>query len=328
MKAMLIRKYGDPDVFELGDIEVPEIHVDEILLKVHSSSVNPIDTKIRQGALKRFIRLKMPAILGCDVSGEVVKIGNRVSKFQVGDRVYAYTGIKKNGGYAQFVAIPELYAALVPENLIMTEAGTVPAVGMTAYEAFTVHAPVRKGMKVLINGAAGGVGSYAIQIAKHFEAEVTAVCSTGKIDLAKQLGADKIIDYKKRNIFESDNRYDIILNCVRGIGFNKFRNMLKPEGRLVIIAGSPLEIPLMKISNLLSSRKTIPFFVKTNGAILKSLSALIKSGEVRPVIQKIYSWKELPQAHRDFEAGKIAGKIGITSVIEDEKVKITNAGYA
>lgn len=312
MKAMLIRKYGAPDVFELGEIAPPLIKENGMLVRVYGSSVNPVDTSIRRGLLKNFIRLKMPAILGCDVSGEVVEVGKQVSKFKVGDRVFAFMGIKKNGGYGEFTSVPESYAAKVPENLNISEAGTVPGVGMTAYEAFTKHAPVKKGMKVLINGATGGVGTYAVQVAKYFGAEVTAVCSTEKLDLAKQLGADKILDYKTQNIFESGNKFDIILNCARGIGFNKFRKLLESGGKSIVIAGSPQEMPLIKLTNLFSSRKTIPFFVKTDGAVLEGLSTLIKSGKVKPVIQKMYQLKELPLAHGDVESGKIAGKIGIS----------------
>ncbi len=312
MKAMIIKQYGEPEVFEQGEVETPKINDNEILVKVHGSSVNPVDAGIRRGLLKSFIRLKLPAVLGVDVSGEVVKVGKNITKFKIGNKVYAFLGIRKNGAYGEFVSIPESYAALVPDNLNTTEAGTVPGVGMTAYEAFTVHAPVKKGMKVLIIGATGGVGTYAIQVARHFGAEVTAVCRTEKIDLARQLGADTIVEYKNQKIFETGERYDIILNCVRGIGFKKLVKLLKPKGRSIVIAGSPLEMPLIKLSNLFSSRKTVPFFVKTDGAILEGLSALIKSGAVKPVIQKIYPWKELSQAHRVVEAGSVSGKIGIS----------------
>lgn len=311
MKAILIKKYGSPDVFEVGEIETPKTSVGEILVKLYGSSVNPVDTGIRGGLLKSFVRLKLPAVLGVDVSGVVVEVGKNVDKFKIGDKVYAFMGINKNGGYGEYATIPETFAAMLPENLDITIAGTVPGVGMTAYEAFTVHAPIQPGMKVLINGASGGVGTYAIQIAGHFGAEVTGVCNTERIGLVKQLGADKIIDYKKQNLFETQEKYDIILNCVRGIGFNKFKKLLKPGGKSILIAGSPLEIPLLKLSNLFSSKKTIPFFVKTDGKILEGLSQLIQSGIVKPVVEKTYSWKELSQAHRHMEAGKIAGKIGV-----------------
>ena len=316
MKAMIIKQYGEPEVFEPGEIETPKINNYEILVKVYGSSVNPVDTGIRRGLLKSFIRLKMPAILGCDVSGEVVEVGKHVSTFKVGDRVYAFLGLRKNGGYGEFISIPETYASKIPDNLDITESGVVPGVGMTAYEAFTIHAPLKKGMRVLIIGASGGVGTYAIQIAKYFDAEVTAVCSTEKVKLASELGADKIVDYRNQDILSTKERYDVILNCVRGIGFGKIKNLLKSGGKSVVIAGSPLEMPLIKLSNLFSAQKTIPFIVKTDGAILEGLSGLIKSGDVKPVIQKIYSWRELSQAHRDVEAGGITGKIGISMVLE------------
>jgi NADPH:quinone reductase-like Zn-dependent oxidoreductase len=251
-----------------------------------------------------------------DVSGEVVEVGKKVSKFKTGDKVYAFTGISRNGGYGEYIALPGSFAAIVPQNLNIIDAGVVPGVGMTAYEAFTIHAPIKPGMKVLINGASGGVGTYAIQIARHFGAQVTAVCSTEKVELTKELGADKIIDYNKQNILHSEEKYDIILNCVRGIGFRKFLKLLRPGGRSVVIAGSPLEIPLIKLSNLFSFKKTIPFFVKSDGRILEGLSSLIRQDRVKPVIEKTYVWKDLAQAHRHVESGKIAGKIGVSMVFD------------
>jgi NADPH:quinone reductase-like Zn-dependent oxidoreductase len=312
MKAMLIKSYGDPDVFYSGETQMPFIKDDEILVKVYGSSVNPVDAGIRRGMLKSFVRLKLPAVLGVDVSGEVVEVGKKVNKFKTGDRVYAFTGISKNGGYGEYIAVPDSFAAIVPENLNIIDAGVVPGVGMTAYEAFTMYAPIKPGMKVLINGATGGVGTYAIQIAKQFGAEVTAVCSTEKVELAMQLGADKIVDYKKQNILNAEEKYDIILNCVRGIGFRKFLKLLRPGGKSLVIAGGPLEIPLIKLSNLFSSKKTISFFVKTDGRTLEGLSNLIREGRVKPVIERTYSWKDLANAHRHVETGKIAGKIGVS----------------
>lgn len=314
MKAMLIKNYGTPDEFYAGEIETPTIKNDEILVKVAASSVNPVDTAIRKGSFKAFIRLKLPTVLGVDTSGVVVEVGSSVRKFKQGDRVYAFTGVNRNGGYGEFAAIPESFAAIIPANLDITEAGVVPGVGMTAYEAFTVHAPITKGMQVLINGATGGVGTYAVQIAKYFGAEVTAVCSTDKISIAKELGADTVIDYKKQDLFATTEKYDIVLNCVRGIPFRRLKSLLKPGGKSIIIAGIPAEIPLIPLSNLFSSRKTISFMVKTDGKILNGLSELIQRGAVRPVIEKIYSWNELPEAHRQAERGNNVGKIGITII--------------
>jgi len=312
MKAMLIKKYGNPDEFYLGNTNKPTIKEDEILIKVYGSSVNPVDTSIRKGYLKSFVRLKLPAILGVDASGEVVEAGKSVRKFKVGDKVYAFMGISNNGGYGEFISIPETFAAKIPDNLDVTEAGVVPGVGMTAYEAFTIHAPVKIGMKVLIIGATGGVGTYAIQIAKYLGAEVTAVCRSEKVNLARLLGADYVVDYKSQNILSTKERYDVVLNCVRGIGFGKIKSLLKSGGKSIVIAGSPLELPFIKLSNLFSSKKTIPFFVKTDGTILERLSQLIQAGHVKPVIDKIYSWKELSEAHICVERGGVTGKIGIS----------------
>lgn len=317
MKALLIKKYGDPDVFEYGEIKTPDIKDDEILVRVYGSSVNPVDAGIRRGLLRTFVRLKLPAVLGVDVSGEVVKTGKKVSKFKKGDRVYAFTGIFKNGGYGEYIAMPASFPAVIPESLNITEAGVVPGVGMTAYEAFTLHAPIKPGMKVLINGATGGVGTYAIQIARHFGANVTAVCSTERVELARQLGANEIIDYKKQNLLDTEEKYDIILNCVRGIGFRKFLNLLKPGGKSLVITGSPLEMPLIRLFNLFSSKKTISFFVKTDGEILEGLSSLIRLGKVKPVIEKMYAWKDIAQAHRQMESGKIVGKIGVSIAFDN-----------
>lgn len=311
MKAMLIRKYGGPEVFEYGDIAMPEIKENEVLVKVAGSSVNPVDTGIRKGMLKAFVRLKLPAVLGVDIAGEVVETGKNVSLFKQGDRVYAFTGINKNGGYGEYIAIPESHTALCPKNIPLDEAGTVPGVGMTAMEAFCIHVPLQRGMKVLINGATGGVGTYAIQIAKYYGAVVTAVCAQRNIPFVQELGADIAEDYETKNILKTSERFDVIINCVRANNNLKFKKLLKPGGTLLVIAGNPPEILLLNISNLFSSKKAKMFFVKTSGNILQQLTGLIETGKVKPVIEKIYSWKDLAAAHNHLENGKVTGKIAI-----------------
>lgn len=317
MKAMLIDKYGEPDVFRFGEIEKPQIRDYEILVKVIGSSVNPVDCGIRRGLLKRFIKLKLPAVIGVDTSGEVVEAGKNVKKFKAGDKVYAYLGIQNNGGYGEFVSIPESYAALTPKNISVVKAGVIPGVGMTAYEAFYVQTKLKAGEKVLINGAAGGVGTFAIQIAKNIGADVTGVCSTSKAEFIKQLGADKIIDYKKEDLYSLKERYDVILNCVRGAEVSKLKKLLTPKGRLINITGNPLLTPFIKIANIFSSKKTFSFFVKTDGDNLKGLTELIEAKKVKPIIEKTYSWKELAEAHKHVETGRVTGKICVR-VGEDE----------
>jgi NADPH:quinone reductase-like Zn-dependent oxidoreductase len=309
---MLIPKYGSPDVFEFGEIDTPKPTSDQILVRVKSSSVNPVDCGIRAGLLKSFVQLKLPAVLGVDVSGEVVEAGRNVTKFKVGDNVYAFMGIKRNGGYGEYVAIPESFAARTPRNISVAEAGVVPGVGMTAVEAFTTHAALKTGGEVLINGAAGGVGTYAIQIAKLMGARVTAVCSTGKINLVRELGADAVIDYTREELHGANARYDVILNCVRGMSDVKLTKLLEPRGTLVSIVGNPLQLPLLKLRNLFASKKIAAFFVATLGENLQTLTEWIEQGTVKPVIEKTYSWKQLADAHRHCETGRVAGKIAIT----------------
>ena len=315
MKAMLINKYGSPNVFEQKEVPVPKINDHELLVKVYGSSVNPVDCALRKGKLKSFIRLKLPTVLGVDVSGIVEKIGNNVTQFTLGDRVYAFLGLQRNGAYAEFVAIPESYAATIPSNLNIAHAGVVPVVGMTAYQAFTEYAPIKQGMKVLINGAGGGVGTFAIQIAKAMGAEVTAVCSQSKGELVKKLGADRVVNYHKENILESGREYDVILNCVRGSKVGKWKNLLKKDGKQILIAANPLQILSVKLSNLFSSRKSILIWVKADGKSLKGLSALIATRKVNPVISKTFALEAITRAHRLFETETIAGKVNI--VMED-----------
>ena len=311
MKAMLIDAYGEPDVFRFGEVEKPRVKDDELLVKVFGSSVNPVDCGIRRGLLKNFINLKLPAVLGVDASGVIVETGKFVKNFKVGDKVYAFLGIRRNGGYGEFITIPESYSALTPNNIDIVDAGVVPGVGMTAYEAFYVQTELKPNEKVLINGAAGGVGTYAVQIAKNLGAEVTGVCSTSKADFIKQLGADKVIDYKMETISSVKEKYDVILNCVRGTKITELKKLLKKDGRLIDITGNPMVTPFLKIANIFTSQKTFSFFVKTNGKNLEGLTKLIETGKVKPVIQKTYSWKELPEAHKQVETGRVTGKICI-----------------
>ncbi|MGE5393209.1 MAG: NADP-dependent oxidoreductase [Candidatus Saccharibacteria bacterium] len=312
MKAMLIYKYGGPEVFEWQDFHVPQIKDDEILIKAYGSSVNPVDCAFRQGHMKTFFRLDFPAVLGVDVSGIVEKTGKNVTKFSIGDRVYAFTGLDRNGAYAEYAAIPETYAALIPDNLNVTQAGAIPVVGLTAYEAFVDVAPLKKGMNVLINGAGGGVGTFAVQIAKAMGAHVTAVCSESKALLVKNLGADTVVNYHRENIFHSDKKFDVILNCVRGSDIGKWKGLLNNNGKQVVIAANPVQMPMISLSNIFSSRKSVIFNVKPDGKALQELSNLISTNKVKPIVSKTFSLEELATAHHYCETESFAGKIAIS----------------
>jgi NADPH:quinone reductase-like Zn-dependent oxidoreductase len=315
MKAMLIRRYGGPEVFEAGEVPSPRPGRGEVLVRVRGSSVNPVDCGIRAGMLRSFVRLRLPAVLGVDVAGEVVEVGEGVTRLSRGDRVFAFTGLELGGGYGELLAVPETYLGRVPAALSWAEAGTVPGVGATAYEAFTVHAPLRPGMRVFINGAAGGVGTYAIQIAKALGAEVTGTCSGSKATLVRELGADHVVDYTKGDPFASGHgTYDVVLDAVRGTSLARLRKLLRPGGVLVTINGYPWDAGLAWIRNLISSRRTVVFFVKTSGALLDGLTKMIEAGQVRPVVEKTYSWDELAGAHSRVETGRVAGKVAVVPV--------------
>jgi NADPH:quinone reductase-like Zn-dependent oxidoreductase len=308
MKAMVIPRYGGPEVFELADVPAPRLRPGEVLVRVRGSSVNPVDCGIRAGALSSFLHLHLPTVLGVDIAGEVAAAGAGATRFAVGDRVYAYTGIQRGGGYGELAAIPESFLAPVPANLSWAEAGTVPGVGATGYEAFTVHVPLRPGMRVLINGAAGGVGTYAIQIARAMGADVSGTCSTPKVPLVRELGAGRAIDYTKGDPFDPVlGRYHVILNAVRGAPLARMRDLLDPGGVLVTVTGESERGQ----DDHGSSRRTVSFIVQTSGELLAGLGQMIEQGRVRPVVERVYAWNELAAAHHRCETGRVAGKLAI-----------------
>lgn len=321
---MRIYKYGGPEVFEWDEIPLPNIKDNELLVKVYGSSVNPVDCAIRQGNLKGVIRLELPTVLGVDVSGLVEKVGKHVTRFMVGDRVYAFQGLDRNGGYAEYAAVPESYAATIPVNLNISQAGVVPVAGLTAYQSFTQTAPLNKGMQVLINGAGGGVGTFAIQIAKALGAQVTAVCSESKAELVKRLGADLVVNYHRENILDSGKKFDVILNCVRGSKINKWKKLLKKNGQQIVIAANPLQMPFVLLSNLFSSQKSLLFKVKADGKSLRGLSELITQRKVKPIISKTFALQALTRAHSLFESESVEGKMSISMEENHSILKIVN----
>ena len=299
MKAMIIRGYGEPDVFELAELDPPEPGPGEVLVEVHGSSVNPLDAGIRRGLLP-FLELRFPAVLGVDLAGKVVARGEGATRFEVGDRVYAYTGVGAGGGYGALASVAETSLARVPERLDLVEAGTVPGVGATAYEAFTVHAPIGPGSRVFVNGIAGGVGLFAVQVASSLGAEVAGTCSPGKAELVRRLGGAPI-DYTRGDPFTGRGGYDVVLNAVRGTDEAALRGLLGPGGKLVTIVGASSE----------STSDRVSFYVSSDATCLEGLSELIAAGKVDPVVERIYPLQELAEAHRRVETGRVTGKVAI-----------------
>jgi NADPH:quinone reductase-like Zn-dependent oxidoreductase len=322
MKAIVRDTYGPPDILELRDIDIPEITDDEVLVRVHAAGVGRDVWHIMTG-LPYPIRLagygfrapKNP-IIGSDMAGVVEAIGRNVSRFQPGDEVF---GIGK-GSYAEYVCAWEDKLAHKPVNLTFEQAAVVAIMGSTALQALRDHGKVRPGQQVLIIGASGGVGTYAVQIAKAFGANVTGVCSTQKVEMVRSIGADHVIDYTREDFAEGDERYDLILDIGGNSSLSRLRRALTPEGTLVIVGGeggggwlggTDRQLRAMMLSPFVG-QKLGTFVNKENQEDLIVLKELIESGKVTPVIDRTYPLSEVPEAIRYLEEGHARGKVVIS----------------
>ena len=322
MKAIVRDTYGPPDVLELRDIDIPELADDEVLVRVHAVGVGRDVWHVMTG-LPYPIRLagygfrapKNP-IIGSDMAGEVETIGRKVSRFQPGDEVF---GIGK-GSYAEYVCAWEDKLAPKPVNLTFEQAAVVAIMGSTALQALRDHGKVRPGQEVLIIGASGGVGTYAVQIAKAFGVHVTGVCSTKKVEMVRSIGADHVIDYTREDFAEGDQRYDVILDIGGNSSLSRLRRALTPEGTLVIVGGegggrwlggTDRQLRAMMLSPFVG-QKLGTFVNKENHEDMLVLKELIESGNVTPVIDRTYPLAEVPEAIRYLEEGHARGKVVIT----------------
>jgi NADPH:quinone reductase-like Zn-dependent oxidoreductase len=322
MKAIVRDTYGPPDILELRDIDIPEITDDEVLVRVHAAGVGRDVWHIMTG-LPYPIRLagygfrapKNP-IIGSDMAGVVEAIGRNVSRFQPGDEVF---GIGK-GSYAEYVCAWEDKLAHKPVNLTFEQAAVVAIMGSTALQALRDHGKVRPGQQVLIIGASGVVGTYAVQIAKAFGANVSGVCSTQKVEMVRSIGADHVIDYTREDFAEGDERYDLILDIGGNSSLSRLRRALTPEGTLVIVGGeggggwlggTDRQLRAMMLSPFVG-QKLGTFVNKENQEDLIVLKELIESGKVTPVIDRTYPLSEVPEAIRYLEEGHARGKVVIS----------------
>lgn len=311
MKAVFYNKYGSPDVLEVGELEKPKINKAEILVQAHASSVNPVDWKIRMGGLKILTGNKFPKGLGGDVAGKVDEVGKKVTGFKVGDEVYGKLSGFKGSTYAEFVVAKPEDLALKPTNLNFNEAASVPLAALTAYQALVNHGELKKSSKVLINGCSGGVGHFALQIAKALGAEVTGVCSTKNIALAKELGADFVIDYTKENVTANKEKYDIFFDAVANQSYGKIKPILKKKGKYVTTLPA-VGVILNSITGLFSSKKARMINVKSNPQDLQQLTKWIENSKVKPIIDKIYPLEDIREAHRHSETGRVVGKLALS----------------
>lgn len=311
MKAVIINKYGSVEVLQYTDVEKPKIKSDQLLVKVHATSVNPIDWKIRKGMLKILTGNKFPMILGFDVSGEVVEVGEKVTLFKPGDLIYAYLDQVTGGAYAEYAAVSERVAALKPKNVSHEQASAAPLAALTALQALRDKGGIKPGHKVLINGAAGGVGTFAVQIAKTMEAEVTAVCSTKNVELAKLLGANRVIDYKKEDFTKDTVKYNMIFDMVGNRSFSECKNVLQPNGMYITTQPFPGKFLESFLSVLVPGKKAKVIVVKPSGRDLAYLKDLIEAGKIHSVIDCTYPLSRIADAHAYSETGHAIGKLAI-----------------
>jgi NADPH:quinone reductase-like Zn-dependent oxidoreductase len=322
MKAIVCTKYGSPDVLQLKEVEKPAPEDDEVLIKVHAASVNSRDLRYMR-ANPFFIRLTVGGllkpknqILGADVAGRVEAVGSAVRQFRQGDEVFGVLKRYKGRTFAEYVCAGENEIALKPANLSFEQAAAVPLAATTALQGLRDKGNIQPGQKVLIQGASGGVGTFAVQIARAFGAEVTGVCSTRNLEMVRSLGAEHVIDYTKEDFTHNGQRYDLILAVNGYHPISDYLRGLSPEGIYVVAGGSMLQLfqaaTRGRRSSKTGSQKTCVVSLVQNQKDLLLLKELLESGKVRPVIDGCYPLSETARAFRDFEEGHSKGKIVIT----------------
>lgn len=307
MKAIGTRRYGTPEVLEWMDVPRPTIKADSVLIRVAAAGVNPADSLIRSGGFRLFT--KLPFIPGAEVAGVVEAVGENVKRVRVGDAVYAMLPNVAGGGYAQFAVAAENTIALIPPTLSFTDAASLPLTALTALQALRDNATVKPSDRVLINGASGGVGVYAVQIAKAMGAHVTAVCSGRNADLVFGLGADAVIDYNQTELTTINARFNVIFDAVGLHPFGKLRPLLREYGVMVTVnpgLGNPLAVFLSRFGG---TQRFKSLLVRPNGNDLDSLAEWIVQGKLRPVIDQCYPLAQAAEAQRYSETKRVRGKV-------------------
>jgi len=330
MKAFLLTRYGKNQRLQLTENPKPAPHADEVLLEVHAAGVNQLDSKIRDGEFKLLLPYKLPTGLGHDVAGIVAAVGTRVSNVKVGDEVYARPADFRIGTFAEFIAVRAADVACKPTNLTMAEAGALPLVGLTAWQALVERANMQKGQKVFIQAGSGGVGTFAIQLAKHLGAYVATTTSAANTALVKSLGADLVIDYQTQDFETLLSGYDVVLNSQDPKTLAKSLRILKPGGIAVSISGPPtgefarefglpwyvrlatrlLSFGIRRKAKKLGVRFTF-LFMKANGRQLAQLTELVEAGSIKPVVDKTFPFAHTNEALAYVESGRAKGKVVI-----------------
>ena len=331
MRAFVVERYGDADSVRAVDVADPQVGDDDVLVRIHAASVNPLDLKIRDGDFKAILPYRVPFVLGNDLAGVVVAVGAGVTRFAVGDEVYARPDKDRIGTFAELIAIGQDDVAIKPTTLSMEEAASIPVVGLACWQALVERANVQPGRKVLIHAGSGGVGTIAIQLAKHLGASVATTTSTSNIDLVKGLGADVVVDYKKQAFETMLHDYDMVLDTLGGQTLEKSLQVLKPGGNLISIVGPPdpafakelganpvvrLAMAALSFRTRLRARRhhvTYSFlFMRASGDQLREITALIDAGTIRPVVDTVFPFESTREALAYVEQGHAkAGKVVI-----------------
>lgn len=325
MKAIVYHNYGSPDVLSYEEVEKPSPKEDEVLIRVHAASVNPLDWRVMRGRpyfirLMAGLRRPKDTRLGVDVAGRVEAVGGSVKQFKPGDEVFGAC----SGAFAEFACASESALATKPESVTFEQAAVVNVGASTALQGLRDRGRIRAGQKVLINGAAGGVGTFAVQLAKWFGAEVTGVCSTGNAEMVRSIGADYVIDYTLEDFTESGRRYDLIFDLIGNRPLSACRRVLSPDGTYVVAGGpdgswlGPLR-PMLKapVTSMFVRQKLAMHISKVSKEDLALMGELMESGKVMPVIDRRYTLSQVPEAMRYLEEGHARGKVVITMEPDD-----------
>jgi alcohol dehydrogenase len=330
VKAFTINKYNKNTNLECSEFPEPIVKENEVLVHVHAASVNQLDSKLKSGEFKLILPYKMPLILGHDVAGVVIKTGAKITRFKVGDAIYARVADYHIGTFAEFISINENDVALKPANITMEEAASIPLVGLTSWQALVQIAKLQKGQKVFIQAGSGGVGTFAIQLAKYLGAIVATTASADNFELVKSLGADVVINYKKEDFEIILKDCDVVLNSQDKTTLEKSLQILKRGGKAISISGPPtpefareFNLPwfVRFASKLLSygiknqaQKRDVEYsflLMKANGKQLNEITALIEDGKIRPVVDKIFSFEQTNEAMSYVESGRAKGKVVI-----------------
>lgn len=331
MKAFVVERYGSAETVRAAEVADPQVGAQDVLVRVAAAGVNPVDLKIRNGDLKAVLPMRAPFVLGNDLAGTVVAVGAAVTRFAVGDEVYAHPGARRMGTFTELVAVHQAAVAAKPTTIGMVEAASLPLVALTAWQALVEVADVRPGQKVLVHAGAGGVGSIAVQLAKHLGATVATTASAGKTALVKDLGADVVVDYRQQAFESVLHDYDVVLDTVGGDTLDRSMQVLRPGGTVISIAGPPdpafarqmganpvIQLAVAALSYRIRRRArrhraTYSYlFVTASGDQLREVAALVDAGIIRPLVDTVFGFDQTREALAHLENGRAkAGKVVI-----------------